>query len=258
MKSLFLLFVAAVIIVSMGHWANAQGIEWEIYTDEVKTLYNQGQYDRAVIVAQKALQIAEHNLGSDNPALATSLHNLAVLYKAQGQTIVAEPLFKQAITIDGKSANTALTAEQSKYRLSELNKPNAGESQQRQMESQQSQLYQQPIAQQYQQQSLDAAAYDLLRQQQEQAEQQQILETQRLYAEQSFAQEQIRLQQRALDQQQQAIEQQRQTDSLNTMLYSINNLNQTLQNITPKNTSGGGYIYSPYGMRYYNYHQTEY
>ncbi len=41
-----------------------------------------GQYDRAVVAAQQVLQVAEQNVGPDHPAVATSLENLAALYRA--------------------------------------------------------------------------------------------------------------------------------------------------------------------------------
>ena len=41
--------------------AQGAGIEWEILNQEVKSLYQQGQYDRAVVVAKKALEVAEKN-----------------------------------------------------------------------------------------------------------------------------------------------------------------------------------------------------
>ena len=61
--------------------AHAQGIEWETLNDEVMSFYRQGQYDRAVVVAKKALEVAEKVVGPNHSSVATSLNNLAVLYK---------------------------------------------------------------------------------------------------------------------------------------------------------------------------------
>ena len=44
---------------SPGVQAQAHGIEWETLNDEAKSLYRQGQYDRAIVVAKKALEVAE-------------------------------------------------------------------------------------------------------------------------------------------------------------------------------------------------------
>jgi len=82
---------------------HAQGIEWSTLNDEVMSLYRQGRYDRAVVVAKKALQIAEQTVGPNHPSMATSLNNLATLYYSQGQYAQAEPLYKRSLAIDEKA-----------------------------------------------------------------------------------------------------------------------------------------------------------
>ncbi len=79
------------------------GIEWDILTQEVASLYRNGQYDRAVVVAKKALEVAEKNAGPNHPDLATSLNNLALLYKDQGEYAQAERLYKRSLAIDEKA-----------------------------------------------------------------------------------------------------------------------------------------------------------
>lgn len=44
----------------IGVPASAQWIEWNKLNDEASSLYRQGHYDSAVVVAVKALQVAEH------------------------------------------------------------------------------------------------------------------------------------------------------------------------------------------------------
>ena len=56
--------------------------EWQKLNDEVKTLYQAGKIDQAVVVAKKALQVAEKEGGANNPNLSSSLNNLALLYTA--------------------------------------------------------------------------------------------------------------------------------------------------------------------------------
>ncbi|NQU76617.1 MAG: tetratricopeptide repeat protein, partial [Planctomycetes bacterium] len=68
--------VALLFILSTGISAHAQGSELETLNDEVISLYRQGRYDRAVVVAKKALQVAEQAVGPDHPSVATSLNNL--------------------------------------------------------------------------------------------------------------------------------------------------------------------------------------
>ncbi|MDA1106461.1 MAG: tetratricopeptide repeat protein, partial [Planctomycetota bacterium] len=62
-------------------------------------LYRAGKYDRAVVVAQKALQVAEQNVGPDHPHVAASLENLAALYRATKRIKEAEPLEQRAAKI---------------------------------------------------------------------------------------------------------------------------------------------------------------
>ena len=80
-------------------YAQGAGIEWDILNQEVMELYQAGKYDRAVVVAQKALEVAEQNVGKDHPHVATSLNNLAGLYDTQGDYAKAEPLYKRSLAI---------------------------------------------------------------------------------------------------------------------------------------------------------------
>ncbi|QXD16948.1 tetratricopeptide repeat protein [Rhodocaloribacter litoris] len=60
-------------------------IEWWILNREAMDLYAAGNYDRAVAVAQKALEVAEQNFGLDHPDVAATLHNLAFFYVGGGR-----------------------------------------------------------------------------------------------------------------------------------------------------------------------------
>ncbi|MDP3027902.1 MAG: tetratricopeptide repeat protein [Deltaproteobacteria bacterium] len=91
--------LALLLIICTGIPAYAQGIEWETLNGEVMSLYRQGRYDRAVVVAKKALQVAEQALGPDHPSVATSLENMAVLYRKTGREKAAEALEKRAAAI---------------------------------------------------------------------------------------------------------------------------------------------------------------
>lgn len=93
----------ALVLFCTGILAHAQGIEWMKLNDEILSLYSQGRYDRAVLVAKKALEVAEKTVGSNHPSVATSLNNLAELYSAQGQYAQAEPLYKRALAINEKA-----------------------------------------------------------------------------------------------------------------------------------------------------------
>ena len=79
--------------------AHAQGVEWERLNKEVTALYQKGQYDRAVVVAKEALEVAEKAVGSDHPAVATILENMAEVYRKIGRATEAEALATRAARI---------------------------------------------------------------------------------------------------------------------------------------------------------------
>ena len=60
---------------------------------------NQGKYEQAEPLAQRALAINERVLGAEHPDTATSLNNLALLYRDQGKDEEAEPLSQRALAI---------------------------------------------------------------------------------------------------------------------------------------------------------------
>ncbi len=92
--AVLLLLVATSLVAAQG----ADG-EWNDLTKRVEELYRAGEYDRAVVVAKKAVEVAEKNVGPNHPDLATSLDSLALLYRTQGQYALAEPLYKRALVI---------------------------------------------------------------------------------------------------------------------------------------------------------------
>ena len=87
----------------MKQSTQSAGIEWDFLNQEVMELSRAGSYGHAVVVAQKALEVAEQNVGPDHPATATSLDNLANLYKAQNRYAKAEPLYERALAIREKA-----------------------------------------------------------------------------------------------------------------------------------------------------------
>src|SRR5260370_18716613 len=89
--------VVLLLLLCTGIPAHAQGAEWEELNREVMSLSRQGRYDRAVVVAKQALQVAEQALGPDHPNVATSLNNLAELYRTQGQYAQAQPPYKRSL-----------------------------------------------------------------------------------------------------------------------------------------------------------------
>ncbi|MDA0770691.1 MAG: tetratricopeptide repeat protein, partial [Chloroflexi bacterium] len=75
MKQLFTITVSIWFILLSGCSTDpGAGIEWDILNQEVRELYQAGEYDRAVPMAHKALEVAEQNVGPDHPDVATSLN----------------------------------------------------------------------------------------------------------------------------------------------------------------------------------------
>ena len=105
MKDVLIITAAFLLLLLATSFAFAQGAgnEWDILNQEVMELYRTGKYDGAVVVAKKALKVAEKNVGPNHPAVATSLNNLAELYRAQGQYAQAEPLYQRALAIVEKA-----------------------------------------------------------------------------------------------------------------------------------------------------------
>ncbi|MDD8027137.1 MAG: tetratricopeptide repeat protein [Acidobacteriota bacterium] len=80
-------------------YAQSAGLEWDVFNRKVTELFLQGEYDRAGVVARKALEVAENNVGPNHPDVAASLNCLGRIYNAQGQNVQAEALYKRALTI---------------------------------------------------------------------------------------------------------------------------------------------------------------
>ena len=95
--------LSILVLACSSVFAEGAGIEWDILIEEVKELYRTGKYARGVVVAKKALEVAEENVGPYHHDVATSLNELALLYSAQGHYAQAEPLYKRALKIDEKA-----------------------------------------------------------------------------------------------------------------------------------------------------------
>ena len=77
-----------------------QGLEQAAQLNQqVTNLYQAGRYGEAIPLAEEALAIYEQALGPDHLGTATSLNNLALLYRSQGRYGEAEPLYLRALEI---------------------------------------------------------------------------------------------------------------------------------------------------------------
>ncbi len=97
MPKLFWL-VAPLCVVLVSTQASAQSTPWETSTAAGLEAYQQARYAEAEKAWLLALKEAE-NFGPEDPRLATSLNNLAELYRAQGKYAEAEPLYERALAI---------------------------------------------------------------------------------------------------------------------------------------------------------------
>ncbi len=73
--------------------------EWQYQLWAGNLAQDVGDYAKAQKYLEEARDIAEKNFPPPHPYYATSLHNLATLYKAQGLYKKAEPLYQEALEI---------------------------------------------------------------------------------------------------------------------------------------------------------------
>ena len=68
MKKLgILVVIIGIFLMACSPSPNAKSKKWEDFTKEFQTLYSEGQYDKAGVVAKKALALAEKDLGRTIP-----------------------------------------------------------------------------------------------------------------------------------------------------------------------------------------------
>ena len=82
--------------------ASAQVEQWQNHVVAGGQAYQQGNYSEAEKQFTAAVKEAE-GFGPQDPRLATSLNNLAVLYRTKGRYAEAESLYKRALAIDEKA-----------------------------------------------------------------------------------------------------------------------------------------------------------
>ncbi len=79
-----------------------QETRWDSIMADAGKAYQQADYAEAEKLLLAALKEAE-KFGEQDPRLATSLNNLAVLYYGQGRDAQAEPLYQRALAIREKA-----------------------------------------------------------------------------------------------------------------------------------------------------------
>jgi len=99
MRRLMLALLPLLLALGTGVSGCKQDTDWKTLDAEARSLCKQGQYDRAIETAKKALEVAENAWGPDHLDVAASLNNLAMMYMIQGQYAQAEPLYKRSLAI---------------------------------------------------------------------------------------------------------------------------------------------------------------
>ncbi len=97
------LIVALALCLVVASAVLAQQEKWNELNQQVVKLYQDGKYTEATVIAEKSLEVAENAFGPDNASVATSLNNLADLYRWQGKYSEAEALYKRSLTIREKA-----------------------------------------------------------------------------------------------------------------------------------------------------------
>jgi tetratricopeptide (TPR) repeat protein len=73
--------------------------KWSELIEKAVTLYQQEKYSESIKVAEEALKFAKETFDTEHPNIASSLNNLALIYKTLGKNAEAEPFYKQALEI---------------------------------------------------------------------------------------------------------------------------------------------------------------
>src|SRR5689334_12043659 len=87
----------AVVVLAGGilvHPVAAQQSQWEALNQQLSDLYGKGRYQEALPIAERALSLAEQTFGPTHLNVASSLNNLAEIYRLLNRPEQAEPLYQ--------------------------------------------------------------------------------------------------------------------------------------------------------------------
>lgn len=98
-RSFFLTIIPIFLFLMFSQYVLAEGETLQVLNDTAVGLYEQGKYDEAAELAQRALRVAEDTFGIDNPKIVPFLNNLAVIYYAQGKYAESEAQYKRALAL---------------------------------------------------------------------------------------------------------------------------------------------------------------
>ena len=95
-KNAFLSAIFVIILLIFTSVAFSEGETLQVLNDTAVSLFEQGKYDEAAELAERALKTAEETMGAGNPKIAPFLNNLAVIYDAQERYAEAVDLYERA------------------------------------------------------------------------------------------------------------------------------------------------------------------
>ncbi len=91
--------VLLILVLTAPVFSQSAGDAWDTLNQEIYDLYDAGEYNAGIAVAVRALVLAEATVGPNHLDVATSLTNVADLFRVQGRYAKAEPLYKCALKI---------------------------------------------------------------------------------------------------------------------------------------------------------------
>ena len=96
-KSLFVLLA-----LSLWNLAGSTSLAEDDDPNGVKQLIEQGRYQEAIPIAERAVEVAKRVRGPEHPETADALNNLGLVFEKIGDSAKAEPLFQEALRIRQK------------------------------------------------------------------------------------------------------------------------------------------------------------
>src|SRR5260370_771422 len=96
-------FLALVLLTLTCAASQSDDEEFKSLNQQVHKLFEQGKYQEAIPLAEKAVELARRVRGAEHPDTATSLNNLALLYRDMHEYAKAEPLYQEALRIRSAS-----------------------------------------------------------------------------------------------------------------------------------------------------------
>jgi tetratricopeptide (TPR) repeat protein len=97
-----------VVLLALGLWilvceaSLAEEDDPGALNQRVNQLIEQGKYQEAIPIAERAVEVAKHTLGPDHPKTADALNDLGFIFQKIGNYAKAEPLYQEELRIRQK------------------------------------------------------------------------------------------------------------------------------------------------------------